>query len=647
MSRRGYYALQTGMAAMSGIMQSYNKAMARQADITRQERMEDRYQTTVATEQERYDYTKGRQQMQDDLKIWMMRSSAKEKVDRADNIRQQLKGDPIQSPVAEMMYNQAKNQYSELNKIVGVGSDEATPIGTTPKLDYAGSLATADIPSDYPVTKETSSFGGRLFGEDAGRFSKIGGGGRRITYKDKELWTETVGGEAKYWETREPYPGTGLLVKDPQKPFIIEEEGGLAPTPDTPVPEAIKIATESAEKWVGLLDNKWEAAFEDNISDIQTWSETNFIQRVIEDVEVLFPVSANEPDKPFQSDVGRAVKKAMLKVLAKARMDPLAKSSIVGYMNKHSGDLTARSLGSKDDPSGPVTIDNTQTSSHVQFIARNYVLSGLGKAFDESQIPEGVEPMDRNLFDKVFGWVPGTKKYSSRDVARLTDAKNIKKLAAMFSSDIIQEYASGVNSEKYGNLLKQDPEFMNQEVERLLGLEVIQAIDSVAGTDLGDTPTEKVVKFVSSTPTIDFYNPGGIGDLSGGRELRFGGLDRMVKPKKEGIKIKRKKGLGYFGKLKVGGELADTDAVATEYTMGVEMYGEEVEIPTLVPTLTKEELDLMVNDIIPNKKKIPDAIAKKAIAHAQKRLREEKDIFATERVFHADSDPNTIYKIGR
>jgi hypothetical protein len=61
--------------------------------------------------------------------------------------------------------------------------------------------------------------------------------------------------------------------------------------------------------------------------------------------------------------------------------------------------------------------------------------------------------------------------------------------------------------------------------------------------------------------------------------------------------------------------------VATEYSIGIELDGQETEIPTIVPTLSKGELDSMVNDIIPNGKRVPDNIAKKAIDHARERIK--------------------------
>ena len=85
------------------------------------------------------------------------------------------------------------------------------------------------------------------------------------------------------------------------------------------------------------------------------------------------------------------------------------------------------------------------------------------------------------------------------------------------------------------------------------------------------------------------------------------------------------KGKGYLGEI----QLPDGN-VATEYSIGVNMDGKEVEIPTLVPTLTEDEVALMRDDIIPNHKPVPKAIAEKAIAHAEQRMAEGKSVWAEE-----------------
>jgi hypothetical protein len=88
------------------------------------------------------------------------------------------------------------------------------------------------------------------------------------------------------------------------------------------------------------------------------------------------------------------------------------------------------------------------------------------------------------------------------------------------------------------------------------------------------------------------------------------------------------KGNGFFGKLKlIGG------GIATEYTTqsnAVKENGERIDFPSLVPTMTKDEVLLMIDDIIPNRKDIPESIMRKAIDHANQRISEGKSVFAEE-----------------
>lgn len=93
-----------------------------------------------------------------------------------------------------------------------------------------------------------------------------------------------------------------------------------------------------------------------------------------------------------------------------------------------------------------------------------------------------------------------------------------------------------------------------------------------------------------------------------------------------------KKGVGWLGVLPLTG-----GGVATEYSVGVNINGKEMDIPTLVPTLTKEEVTLMTSDIIPNNKKVPDSIMDKAIAFANERVANKKSPFYESTVVSAVS----------
>jgi len=83
-------------------------------------------------------------------------------------------------------------------------------------------------------------------------------------------------------------------------------------------------------------------------------------------------------------------------------------------------------------------------------------------------------------------------------------------------------------------------------------------------------------------------------------------------------KERREKGPGYFGPLPF-----HDGRTSTELSIGVEIDGQEIEIPSLVPTLTRPEIDHLLSGQKPTK-----AIVRKAVDHAQKRMAEGKDVFA-------------------
>ena len=81
------------------------------------------------------------------------------------------------------------------------------------------------------------------------------------------------------------------------------------------------------------------------------------------------------------------------------------------------------------------------------------------------------------------------------------------------------------------------------------------------------------------------------------------------------------KGRGWLGVLPIKYPDGKT-GVATEFSVGVGLNNKNIDIPTIVPTLAPEELNLMLNDVIPNNKKVPDQILKKAVDHAKQRMKQ-------------------------
>ena len=85
------------------------------------------------------------------------------------------------------------------------------------------------------------------------------------------------------------------------------------------------------------------------------------------------------------------------------------------------------------------------------------------------------------------------------------------------------------------------------------------------------------------------------------------------------------KGRGYLGQVRnARGE------IMTELTIGVNMDGKETEIPTLVPTLTAEEVAYLKMMDPDRGEDIPDQILEKAIRFAEDRRSQGLPVFADE-----------------
>jgi hypothetical protein len=78
--------------------------------------------------------------------------------------------------------------------------------------------------------------------------------------------------------------------------------------------------------------------------------------------------------------------------------------------------------------------------------------------------------------------------------------------------------------------------------------------------------------------------------------------------------------VGFLGPIK-----ADDGSTMTEYSVGVELEGEQIDIPTLVPTLTDDEIDILKG--APDPSDIPESIMRKAVDHARKRIAAGLDPF--------------------
>ena len=85
------------------------------------------------------------------------------------------------------------------------------------------------------------------------------------------------------------------------------------------------------------------------------------------------------------------------------------------------------------------------------------------------------------------------------------------------------------------------------------------------------------------------------------------------------------KGMGFLGALKFKDPKTGKTGTSTELSIGVNINGKEVEIPSLVPTLSPDEIKHLLNGGEPT----PEII-KKAVDHATERMKAGKSPFAGE-----------------
>lgn len=125
--------------------------------------------------------------------------------------------------------------------------------------------------------------------------------------------------------------------------------------------------------------------------------------------------------------------------------------------------------------------------------------------------------------------------------------------------------------------------------------------------------------------------------LTATEQIELAGLQRrrQVAPVRRGGNLRpdgTQKGKGFLGILS-GIDAQGNAFESTEFSTqsnAVKVNGKRIDFPSFVPTLTRAEIDLMINDIIPNRKNIPASIMLKAIKHAKNRLSEGKNVFAQE-----------------
>jgi len=152
------------------------------------------------------------------------------------------------------------------------------------------------------------------------------------------------------------------------------------------------------------------------------------------------------------------------------------------------------------------------------------------------------------------------------------------------------------------------------------------ASDRRGEKDISQANYEKIVAQsigVKTNEKIDINNPQVLGKLLQGITKVEGKevpLDTIMKSIGGVRKDGTYKGAGWLGPL----ERPD-GYVMTEYSIEPTIDGKKVLIPSIVPTLTKAEIQELLT--MTNDKEFPEAIKQKAIEHAKKRIAQGKSPF--------------------
>ncbi|MFA6358689.1 MAG: hypothetical protein WCY09_08560, partial [Candidatus Omnitrophota bacterium] len=170
---------------------------------------------------------------------------------------------------------------------------------------------------------------------------------------------------------------------------------------------------------------------------------------------------------------------------------------------------------------------------------------------------------------------------------------------------------------------------------------VLDIPESEVSAFLSDVPTAKEVKsFIVGRDTLDIPETevsDFLKDIPDAKPLKNYVIEQPEKkngsgesspPVSENLRPDgTQKGTGYFGELK-----RPDGRVSTELSIGVNIGGKDIEIPSLVPTLDEKEKQYLLNTpedkIFTANPEIYKGIEQKAIDHAKKRIAEGKSPFA-------------------
>jgi len=340
-------------------------------------------------------------------------------------------------------------------------------------------------------------------------------------------------------------------------------------------------------------------------------------------------------------------------VLAKVFSYPLPiQESIVASLRLTESDMP----GLRESLRGLVTAnDKAQAiSSAMQGNPVDPALRNIATAASISGIDPAIATQDPQVFQNFLSQVAGEVSLINRnerpkaylkivrpEIANVvgnlpnpeTAAENIRKVAQQQIEDLQRDIGPLIGNLRYGKdgVFVSTDQRANNTAAALNGVMGVLEIVDKHGTIRYGSRNELAKAFfnvnIGTAPTQ--IEPAQSPTQGGGGNTNLGGgagNDTLVP--NYGLRPDgTPKDVGWLGQL----QLPSGKGVATEYSMQSQAVkdasGKQIDFPTLVPTLTEEEIQLMVTDIIPNEKDPPEPIIQKAIAHAKKRMAEGKSPF--------------------
>lgn len=263
-----------------------------------------------------------------------------------------------------------------------------------------------------------------------------------------------------------------------------------------------------------------------------------------------------------------------------------------GYLTGFRTDVSAHEIGEYKDYSLSVAEGIQKTA--MNDIALNYnnpaaVQDAVGRIQAETYRQAQIQ-------GKSAEWQEATARSMTSSAHKLAISTALENNNPMFAEDYLKRFSTQMNAD---------------DILAVKG-QITKDVDNRVGMGVASDVLQKMQPRIQIGDGERAFNVL-IGAESGDRQFagKFYGLRPDGTPK----------GTGYFGELK-----RPDGGVMTEYSVGVNINGKNMDIPTLVPTLSAKEKDTLLN--IKEGEAIPESIIQKAVDHAKSRLGQGKSVWA-------------------